>query len=84
MNFGWVGAMAGAVIFGLALGYLDHKSRSLDRDSLGHSLVTLVAAVTIFAQIGQLNMYASAITWLGYPIGLLAILAARRVRVVEG
>ena len=39
----------------------------------------LAAATTIFAQIGQLNMFTATLVSYGYPILGVAFIAARRV-----
>jgi len=80
MNFGWAGAMVGASLYGLLLGYLDRRFRHLrETGAVSASLVGLAAATTIFAQIGQLNMFTATLVSYGYPILGVAFIAARRV-----
>jgi len=83
MNFGWVGAIVGAVLYGLLLGALDQRDRQTAPEAVPGIFLALVLATTVFAQIGQLNMFTSTLTGYGYPIVLAALLAARR-RGTEG
>ena len=78
MNYGWVGALVGAAAYGVLLGYLDHRFRQAAPGQVRSVLLALVAAAAIFAQIGQLNMFTSAVSGLGYPILLVVLAAARR------
>ena len=81
MNFGWAGALIGALFYGLLLGYLDRRFRALSgAGAVAAAIVGVAAATTIFAQIGQLNMFTSTLVLYGYPILGVAVFAARRVR----
>jgi len=78
MNFGWAGAIAGAVLYGLLLGALDQRDRQPAPAAVPGIFLALVLATAIFAQIGQLNMFTSTLTGYGYPILLVALATARR------
>ena len=80
MNFGWLGALLGAVLYGALVGYLDRRFLEVhEGDAVRGILIAVVAAATIYAQVGQWNMLTSTITSSCYPILLLALVAARRV-----
>jgi hypothetical protein len=80
MNFGWLGALSGAVLYGALVGYLDRRFLEVrEGDAVKGILIAVVAAATIYAQVGQWNMLTSTITSSCYPILLLALVAARRV-----
>jgi len=81
MNFGWAGAIGGALLYGLLLGYLDRQFRRVrGAEGVAGVLIALAAAATIFAQIGQLNMFTATVTAFGYPLLLVTLVAARRTR----
>jgi hypothetical protein len=83
MNFGWVGALAGAFLYGMFVGYLDRQIMGLRGAAPVRGIVlAVVAAATVFAQVGQWNMFTSAITAYCYPILLLAFFASRRTLAV--
>ena len=80
MNYGWPGALVGALMYGLLLGYLDRRFRaSREARAVAPVLLGLAVATTVFAQIGQLNMFTSTLVSYGYPIIGAALFAARRV-----
>jgi len=79
MNFGWIGALAGAALYGILLGFLDDRFRRVSAAHVQSILLALVIAAAVFAQIGQLNMFTSTVTGFGYPLLLVALLAGRRV-----
>jgi hypothetical protein len=81
MNFGWTGALVGAALYGVLLGYLSHSFREVRAQEVRAIVLALALAVTVFAQIGQLNMFTSTLTGLGYPVALVALVAARRASV---
>jgi hypothetical protein len=78
MNFGWTGALLGAALYGILLAYLDDRYRRVGADEVRGVLLGLTVAATVFAQVGQLNMFTSTLTGFAYPIGILVVLAARR------
>ena len=78
MNFGWTGALIGAVVYGALLGYLDDRFTRVQAREVRAIFLALVITATVFAQIGQLNMFTSTVTGLGYPMALVALMAARR------
>lgn len=79
MNFGWEGALIGAIGYGLLIGYLDRKFAELrDNDAVRGSLVAVAAVATIYAQVGQWNMLTATIVESFYPILAIALLAGRR------
>jgi len=78
MNFGWTGALIGAALYGLLLGYLHARFREARAQEVRSLLLALAIATAIFAQLGQLNMFTSTLTGLGYPILGVALLAAHR------
>jgi len=78
MNFGFAGAIIGAVLYGVLLGYLDRQFQRASVDQVRALMVGLAAAAAVFAQIGQLNMFTSTITGLGYPILLVTLVASHR------
>ncbi len=79
MNFGWLGALIGAVLYGMAVGYLDRRFLEVrDGASVRGILLAVVAAAVIYAQVGQWNMLTSTITGSCYPILLLALVASHR------
>src|SRR5262249_2440890 len=78
MNYGWLGALIGAMLYGLLLGYLDDRLRRVTGDQVRGILLVLTLAAAVFAQIGQLNMFTSTLTGFGYPILLIALASARR------
>ncbi len=83
MNYGWIGAMLGAMLYGVLLGYLDDRLRRIDATQVRSILLVLTLAAAVFAQIGQLNMFTSTLTGFGYPILLVALIAARRTPSTE-
>jgi hypothetical protein len=78
MNFGWAGAVIGALLYGVLLGYLDDRFRRVDSGQVWGVFLALAIATTVFAQVGQLNMFTSTLTGFGYPMALVALVAARR------
>lgn len=78
MNFGWPGAIGGAGLYGLLLAHLDRGFRYARAHEVRSVFLALAAAVAVFAQIGQLNMFTSTLTGLGYPMLLVAMAASRR------
>jgi len=78
MNYGWPGALLGAALYGVLLAYLDWRFRHSTPGQVRSLLLGLTAAAAIFAQIGQLNMFTSTLTGLGYPVLLVALFVARR------
>jgi len=78
MNFGWSGAILGAVLYGLALAYLDDRLRRVQSGDVRGVFLALALATALFAQIGQLNMFTSTLTDLGYPLALVALVAGHR------
>ena len=78
MNFGWTGALIGAAAYGILLGFLHARFREARAQEVRSVLLALAIATAIFAQIGQLNMFTSTLTGLGYPILGIALLASRR------
>ncbi len=80
MNFGWLGALIGAVLYGMVVGYLDRRFVEVrEGGAVRGILLAAVAAAVIYAQVGQWNMLTSTITGSIYPILLLALVASRRV-----
>lgn len=77
MNFGWWGIVIGAILYGLLIAWIDRRSVSLEADRVSGVFVTMIAVAAIFAQIGQLNMFTSTITGLGYPMALVVLFASR-------
>jgi hypothetical protein len=79
MNFGWVGAAFGALVYGLLIGYLDRRFLDLrDSRQVRSVIVAVVVAAAVYAQVGQWNMFTSAVVSSVYPILLLALFTARR------
>jgi hypothetical protein len=79
MNFALLGAAVGSVVYGLLLGWLDNAFlRVRDGDEVFGVLFASVIAAALYAQVGQWNMIASTIAGIGYPIVLVALVAARR------
>jgi len=84
MNFGWEGALVGALLYGALLGFLDRRFEATQEPgAVGSIVVAVAAATTVFAQIGQLNMFTSTFTAFGYPLLLLALIAARRAQLTN-
>jgi len=67
-------------VYGVLLGYLDDRFRRVDRSDVWGVFLALAIATTIFAQVGQLNMFTSTLTGFGYPIAIVALVAGRRMR----
>lgn len=83
MNFGWIGALSGAFVYGAGVAYVDRGLLGLRHSaSVRGILLAVVAAALIYAQVGQWNMLTATITGSCYPILLVALLAARRARKV--
>ncbi len=80
MNFGWSGSVIGALLYGTLLGYLDDRFRRLASSQVWGVFVALAIATTVFAQVGQLNMFTSTLTGFGYPIAIVVLVAGRRTR----
>jgi len=79
INFGWLGAFVGAVIYGAFLGCVDSRFLALDNAEAVRAIVlAVVAVVVVYAQMGQWDMDTTAVTSTCYPILLLALVAARR------
>ena len=79
INFGWLGAFVGAVIYGAFLGYVDSRFLALENAEAVRAIVlAVVAVVVVYAQMGQWDMDTTAVTSTCYPILLLALVAARR------
>ena len=78
MNFGWGGALVGAALYGVLLGYLDDRFARIDARQVAGIFFALAVATAVFAQIGQLNMFTSTLTGFGYPLALVVLVAARR------
>jgi hypothetical protein len=79
MNFGWIGAFVGAVVYGALLGCVDRKFLALRRpDAVRGIVLSVMAVAVVYAQIGQWEMDVTAVTSTCYPILLVALLAARR------
>jgi hypothetical protein len=83
MNYGWVGALLGAMLYGFLLGYLDDRIRRIDATQVRAILLALTLAAAVFAQIGQLNMFTSTLTGFGYPILLVGLIAGWRPAVAK-
>lgn len=83
MNYGWWGALVGAALYGLLLGYLDDRLTRVNDRQVSGIILSLTLGAAVFAQIGQLNMFTSTITGFGYPILLVALIASRRAAPVE-
>ena len=78
INFGWTGAILGAALYGVLVAYLDDRFRGVNSDSVRGVFLGLTIAATVFAQIGQLDVFTTTLTGFGYPLALIALLAARR------
>jgi hypothetical protein len=79
MNFGWAGAFLGALLYGVGLGYLDRRLMVVrDGAVVGGILLAVAGAATVYAQVGQWNMFTAAVTSCCYPVLLLALFTARR------
>jgi hypothetical protein len=78
MNFGWVGAIVGALLYGVLLGYLDDRYHDVGPGDVRGIFLALTIGAAIFAQIGQLDVFTSTLTGYGYPLALAVLLAARR------
>jgi len=76
INFGWWGALVGAVLYGILIAYLDNRYRGVQSSQVRAVFFALAIAATVFAQIGQLNMFTSTLTGYGYPLGLIVLVAA--------
>jgi hypothetical protein len=78
INFGWTGALLGAALYGLLLAYLDGLLRDINEHHVRGVFLMVATATAVFALIGQLDMFTSTLTGLGYPLALVALVAARR------
>jgi len=78
MNFGWIGVLIGAAVYGGLLVWLDERLRTAGAAEVRSIGLALVAATATFALAGQLNMFTSTLTGLGYPLAVIALAAARR------
>jgi hypothetical protein len=78
MNFGWAGALIGAVLYGALLAYLDNRYGRVSNAQVRGVFLALTIAAATFALIGQLDMFTSTLTSYGYPLGLVVLLAAGR------
>jgi len=83
MNFGWIGAIVGALLYGGLIAYLDRQYENARPNEVRAVLLALTIAAGVFAQIGQLNMFTSTLTGFGYPILIVGLIAARRSTQVE-
>jgi hypothetical protein len=78
INFGWTGAILGALLYGTLVAYLDDRFRAVRSQDVRGAFLALTIASAVFAQIGQLDLFTSTLTGFGYPLALIALLAARR------
>lgn len=78
INFGWTGAILGALLYGGLVAYLDDRFRAVHASHVRGVFVAIVITSTVFAQIGQLDLFTSTLTGFGYPLALIAVLASRR------
>jgi len=78
MNFGWWGSLAGALLYGFLIAWIDRRSLGLEAGTVPAVFVAMIAVAAIFAQIGQLNMFTSTITGSAYPLLLVVLIASRR------
>lgn len=79
INFWWVGAFIGAIVYGLLIGYVDRQILRLDKPGAVRAMIlAVVGVVLVYAQIGQWDMDVTAVTSTAYPILLVALFAARR------
>jgi hypothetical protein len=83
MNFGWYGALVGAVLYGLVLGFLDDRLRRVRSEQPTAVFLGLALAAAVFAQIGQLNVFTSTLTTYGYPLALVVLSAAYRPAIAQ-
>jgi hypothetical protein len=77
INFGWVGAVVGAALYGVLLAFLDDRFRHTDARDVRGIFLGITTATAVFALIGQLDMFTSTLTGFGYPLAVAALLAAR-------
>jgi uncharacterized membrane protein YeaQ/YmgE (transglycosylase-associated protein family) len=79
INFWWVGAFIGAIVYGLLIGYVDRQILRLDKPGAVRAMIlAVIGVVLVYAQIGQWDMDVTAVTSTAYPILLVALFAARR------
>ena len=80
MNFGWLGAWFGAAGLGMLVGYLDDRFGRVTAVQVRGLFLSLASATTAFALIGQLDMFTSTLTGVGYPLAVVVLFTARRSR----
>jgi len=80
INFGWIGALVGAALYGALLTYLDHRFGGVEARQVQGIFFAIAIATAVFALIGQLDMFTSTLTGFGYPLAAVALVAARRTR----
>ena len=78
INFGWTGAILGALLYGTLVAYLDDRFRAVHSQDVRGVFLALTISSAVFAQIGQLDLFTSTLTGFGYPLALIALLARRR------
>ena len=78
INFGWTGAILGALLYGTLVAYLDDRFRAVHSQHVRGVFLALTISSAVFAQIGQLDLFTSTLTGFGYPLALIALLARRR------
>lgn len=78
INYGWLGALAGAAVLGTVVGYLDTRWLPAGAAQVRTLWLGLLGALFAFALIGQLDMLTSTLTGVGYPLALAVLFAARR------
>ena len=80
MNFGWFGALIGACVYGILIGYLDRRFLKVrDAGMVRGVIIAVIGAAAVYAQVGQWNMFTSTVTSMCYPILLFTLVAARKV-----
>jgi uncharacterized membrane protein YeaQ/YmgE (transglycosylase-associated protein family) len=78
INFGWVGALVGAALYGTLLWFLDDRFERVEAGSVRGIFLAIAIATAVFALIGQLDMFTSTLTGFGYPLSVAALVAASR------
>ena len=78
MNFGWTGALFGAALYGMLLGWLDRQLCGSSHRSVIGIFLAIAIAAAVFAQVGQLDMFTSTVTGSAYPLLLVVFLGTRR------
>jgi len=59
VNFGWPGALLAAAVYGILLGWLDKRFRLVGAKSVAGVVLALAIAASVFAQVGELDMFTS-------------------------